>query len=114
MQVSEIIGNLARSGKYSHLEFLPIWSRCMADGDDPLSAFDRETCGLEPDAAEAFAGFCGGLGKTGVDGQAEHCGIYLSVFEKIKNEYYSEYAEKGKLYRNLGVYAGAFLAAFFI
>ncbi|MGI6270344.1 MAG: stage III sporulation protein AB [Candidatus Howiella sp.] len=106
-----LVERLAEGGKYARLGFLKPWAAAMRAGAGPGEAWESLTAGrLPPGLCEGFAGFCGELGQSDRAAQEALCDAYGDVFAELREICRREYAEKGRLYRSLGLYAGAFLA----
>lgn len=112
--VSEIIREFCAAGRLRHLAFLDPWANSMARGLSPSEAFAAVTqtgIALPPESQKAFSDFTYEIGRSDRQTQERLCELYIGIFESLKRKFQEEYESKGKLYRNFGVYIGAFLAA---
>lgn len=109
------VERLAMEEKYPRLVFLKPWAAAMRAGAGPAEAWAALPCDrLPPGLSDGFAGFCRELGQSDRAAQEALCDAYSGVFSELRDSCRQEYLEKGRLYRSLGLYAGAFLAVLLI
>lgn len=106
-----VVDRLTREENYPHLGFLKPWATAMREGADPAEAWTAlPGSSLPPGLWEGFAGFCRELGQSDRAAQEALCDAYTDLLSEQREELRQTYLEKGRLYRSLGFYMGAFLA----
>lgn len=90
---------------------LPLFNH--ADIIEPFSEFWKSEIikyqkkfGLNNSDKELLLEFGSGLGTTDIEGQLSHLELYRSIFQKRLQERQSEFKDKSKIYRALGLFGG--------
>lgn len=105
---SDIYSLVISSAKSSDL---PLFSQ--DDIIEPFSEFwkagiinNQKKFGLNNSDLELLFEFGSGLGATDIEGQLSHLELYQSIFQKRLQECQSEFKDKSKIYRALGLFGG--------
>ena len=110
--IGSVIGEIATFDRYKALTFLKPWSDAIKSGISPQKALETvpDTVYLMSECKELLMGLASGLGKSDKQGQITLCESYMERAAALEKETAAVSAEKGKLYLNLCLYAGAFVA----
>ncbi|MBE6551309.1 MAG: hypothetical protein E7665_04155 [Ruminococcaceae bacterium] len=113
-------GDIFASFKDEYLEkcgFLPLLRSSPIDEcsalEHALEEFDKNTL-IPKDCFDALVRFAEVLGKTSVQKQKEACSQCLYVLEKIHSEIKPDALKKAKVYKTIGLAAGAAAVILFI
>ena len=120
LSLYEIFRIALENKNYEKLKFIEYFVNRSETNDPFLSAFQKAVEKAAPEMAlknediAQLLSFASGLGTTDTEGQIKNCRLYLKLFQENLNEANNVVAQKQKLYCSLGVFAGLFIAVFFI
>lgn len=100
------ISNLNIFGGDADVPFVVFWETSIAD--IPVNH------GLNNSDKELLLEFGSGLGTTDVEGQLRHIELYSEMFNKKLEDSKIRFKEKSRIYRALGIFAGASTALIFL
>lgn len=110
-----VIEKCEHSGRYKKLKFLNGWKEGISSGLSPETAFENSAAGLLPEETfEIMKSFAGVIGRYDRENQKAFAEKYRLQLDSVYEKAQAEYADKGKLYRCLGLYIGAVLAVIII
>lgn len=107
--ITDIIGHLP-SNNYRILNQLTLTIR----DSSPSAAWNRISHHVEPDTALIMNDFFNHWGNSDCRSQLQICDITVKRLEQLHDKFSTETVKKMKLYRTIGVLAGAFIAIIFI
>lgn len=101
----------------------PIFNECVNSKESKMSFANKwqkgvdklpKSYGLNSDDKLLISEFGRGLGTTDIEGQLEHCALFLTRFEEKISEIKEDSKQKVKLYKTLGVFFGIALVILII
>jgi stage III sporulation protein AB len=119
MDIPSILFSLKSDKQYIRLVFMKGWAEGVKRGEPIVnaleSAFEEVGTGHFGDGdKEVLLSFAARLGTSNVDGQIKLCRLYSAELTRQLEFAKSDYTQKGKLYRTLGLFCGLFIIIFFV